>query len=134
MSTRWVERYLGVPFVANGNTLAGCGCFGLVRIVMAEQAGIILDQRGELSGGALRELSRGRVPPAPDIWQRLDEVETARKFDLVVMTGRPFHIGIVVASRTVLHVEADSDSVMVAIDHPSIRDRILGVYRHRGLA
>lgn len=36
------EKYLGIPFKDGGSTMEGCDCYGLVRLVWYEQAGLVL--------------------------------------------------------------------------------------------
>src|SRR5436190_10661954 len=41
-SGAWADGYMRSPFRHRGRDREGCDCFGLVRLVLAEQAGIIL--------------------------------------------------------------------------------------------
>src|SRR5512144_1011435 len=38
----WVAEYVGIPFVDLGRDRQGCDCWGLVRLILAGQAGLAL--------------------------------------------------------------------------------------------
>jgi hypothetical protein len=65
--------------------------------------------------------------------------EHPRSLDVVVMYARaggrrrPTHCGVMVDGRRLLHIEANTDSVIVPVDHASVRFRIFGFFRHKAL-
>ena len=81
----WVEPYVGVPFADLGRTREGCDCWGLVRLILAEQRGLVLpcyatSYRTETNWqGVAREIGTAQ---AGGDWHRIDESEV-RAFDVV---------------------------------------------------
>jgi hypothetical protein len=130
----WPAAYLALPFAPRGRDHSGCDCFGLVRLVLAEQCGIVLSPRGDLSAGWLSRLAAGASPLdiVPDEWRPVG-FDRLAEFDVITMTGAPFHIGVVTPCGRVLHTEAGHDCVVMPLDHPFIAGRKLGAFRHRSL-
>lgn len=132
--------YVGIPFVDGGRDRAGCDCWGLVRLVFQEKAGIELPSYGEIGAHELmaisRELCRGMIDQT---WQRVDR-EPRHGLDVAVMKrldkagAVPVHVGVMLDARRLLHVEVETDSVIIPANHPSIASRLIGFYRHRGVA
>lgn len=138
----WLARYIGIPFRDDGLDFSGCHCWGLVRMVLANECGIAVPSYGEYSAADLVRAARARKPGAPgdadsaDVWRK---VETPSAFDVVLMTalenkGRLIcHVGIMSSPTDVLHIWRATDAVNMPITHPRLRAAIVGFYRHREL-
>lgn len=140
----WVQQYIGLPYRDRGRTRAGLDCFGLVRLVLAEQADIELP---EYSMAPMDAADRARTfadEACSGVWQPV-RVDGARCFDVArckVMhrdgaAVRPVlsHVGIYVAPGLVLHIEDGTRSVIVRADRGErFARRIADVWRHRGLS
>ncbi|MFG1247609.1 NlpC/P60 family protein [Xanthobacter flavus] len=130
----WANPYVGIPFLAGGRDCAGCDCWGLVRLVYSEVLGIDLPTYGEISAGDLARVTRTiRDDSAVAPWLPIEG--EARAFDVLVMAGRPLHVGVMIDARHVLHVEAATAAVIVpAARSPHVRWRRLSLHRHEALA
>lgn len=135
----WLNRYVGIPFKQDGLTREGLHCWGLVRLVYAEQLGIELESYGENSADDLLAAAKHfRDGPQSETWVAAPAV---RSFDCVLMSAMelvngvtrrlPAHCGIAVSSTHLLHVWKETASVVMPLDHPRIRFKILGAFRHR---
>lgn len=132
MIPRWAERYIGLPFVDKGRDLSGLDCWGLVRIVLAERAGIDAPTYGEISSTDLLRVARTMNDAAAAWpWRR---VEIPQALDVVVMKERSFHVGVMVSAANVLHIERASDSVAPPLDRVRRVFAIVGFFRHEALA
>jgi hypothetical protein len=138
----WVGSYVGLPFSDDGLTRSGLHCWGLVRLVLMEQAGLEVPSYGESSAADLLDAARHfRDGPCNDLWPKA--VEPFRPFDVVLMTAMetvngathrlPAHCGVMCSETEVLHIWRETHSVIMARDHPRIRHKIIGTYRHRDL-
>lgn len=127
----WVNRYVGLPF---GTGLGEVTCWSLVRQVYACHLQVDLPEFGDIDPRDLvrvaREMRDGKdaglwcAPPRPGV------------FDVVLMRsargGRAVcHVGLVAGAGRVLHAEEASGTVLVPIDHFTIRGRIAGFRRYR---
>lgn len=137
MSTAWLSKYVGIPFSETGLTAAGCHCWGLVRLVLSQEADVDVPSYGEHSAADLVAAAR-RMNAPPPVWTR---VNTPRMFDVVLMTamdkqhGRLVaHAGIMSSNFDVLHVWRATDAVNMPITHPRVRAKIVGFFRHARLA
>jgi cell wall-associated NlpC family hydrolase len=139
----WWAGYVGLPFRYDGRTRDGLDCWGLVRLAFTERAGIGLPSYGEIPAARLarvaeRMMADSLLPP----WT----VATGapRELDVVLMTGRTLqdgrrrplamHVGVMIDARRVLHVEEETAAVAIALDHPSVRRRVRGLFRHEDLS
>lgn len=132
MSLRWAEKYVGLRFVDHGRTMAGVDCWGLVRLIMKDQCNIELPSYGEISATELIAVTKTIAQESNrEPWQ---EVKTPKAFDVVLMRGRPLHVGIMVSDKHVIHVEETTSSVLLPLTHNAIKHRLCGFRRHRELA
>lgn len=154
----WVDDYVGIPFADEGSSRDGSNCYGLVRLVLRERARIEPPVYGAISAKAVfaaaRAFSRAKMlspwqavdvrgPDEPsDVFLRQARPRIAG-LDLVLMTRRSRtarfaevdgHIGIMATPQIMLHVEESCDAVAIPLHEPSVRERIIGIYRHEALA
>ncbi|GLI23495.1 cell wall-associated NlpC family hydrolase [Xanthobacter flavus] len=130
----WSTPYVGIPFVDGGRDRAGCDCWGLVHLVYREVIGINLPTYGEISAhDVARVTERIREDSAGAPW--LPVTGAPRPFDVLVMRGKPLHVGVMVDAAHVLHVEAATSAVIVPVSRaPQVRWRREGTFRHEALA
>jgi cell wall-associated NlpC family hydrolase len=154
----WVADYIGLPWRERGRPragwraaradeeVAGCDCWGLLRLVLAERFGIDVpayDGRyADTSDRAeLVALIRGGTGPWRAIWtsdagggvggtaaagiQAGDGV-------LFRLAGQPCHVGVVVAKGWMLHVQGGTDSGLERFDGVRWARRLAGFYRWVG--
>lgn len=140
--SEWAARYIGIPFCSDGSSFAGCHCWGLVRLVYQRELKIELPAYGECSAGDLIKASR-RFKDDSRAGPWLLSLGDHRPFDVVLMTGMtdeerprrvPGHVGVLISSDRVLHVEKAIAASHMPLDHPRIRHRILSFHRHEQLA
>lgn len=122
--------YVGLPF---GTGPGQVTCWSLVRWFYLDEFGVELPEHGDIDPADLvrvaREMKRGE-----DLlcWREPARPVTG---DVVLMRsargGRAVcHVGVLADCRRVLHAEEDTGSVIVPIDHFTIRNRIAGFRRY----
>lgn len=132
MSTLWAEKYVGLPFVDGGRGWSGVDCWGLVRLIYKTEAKIDLPDYGEISASELIRVSRTiERDSKAEPW--VEVVDAPKPFDVLVMRGRPLHVGVMVTRSHVLHVERHTLTVVVPVNHPSVKMRAIAYHRHRAL-
>ncbi|MBR26588.1 MAG: phage tail protein [Rhodobacteraceae bacterium] len=129
----WSDRYLGLPYADLGRTRAGCDCYGLVRLVYAEQLGIELPsyagdyvgaaEQAEVSALLDREEAVGPWRPVED---------AILPFDLLLFRrGRlRSHVGVAVAVNLMLHMDGEAQARIARLSEPRWRSRFAGAFRH----
>lgn len=128
----WTADYIGKPFADGGRGPGSYDCWGLIFSVYRDRLGIDLPAYGEISAADILRIRREiSTRVGDDIW---DRVQHPQEFDVAVMrlpTGKAHgHVGVMVNSRCVMHVERASHVAIERIDGVTIRNRILGFYRH----
>lgn len=141
----WANRYIGIEYEDYGRAAAGADCWGLVRMVLAEQAGIAVPswstryETDENPDGLVELIGEQKIAGT---WRRIAPTDE-RPLDLVELTqpvmaaGRwkflPLHIGIVVIPGWLLHVERATAAVLVDYHRPPMRNSVVAFWRHRDL-
>ncbi|ABS68946.1 NLP/P60 protein [Xanthobacter versatilis] len=133
----WSGGYLGLPFVALGRDRVGLDCYGLVRLVLAEERGVALpslteayasmEERAEIAA-ALSGIS------AQSPWTPVAR-GSEQPFDIAMFSvfGRPLHLGIVVQPGLMLHVSDGHDSRIEDYRGAVWSRRLIAIYRHEAL-
>ncbi|MCP5364118.1 MAG: C40 family peptidase [Hyphomicrobiales bacterium] len=136
----WSTEYVGLPWREQGRDRSGVDCWGLVRLVLDEQRGILLpsfaSDYAKDDGPAIAALidaNRGLgILVSADDEQAFDLVH-CRMPCAVGHAVRilPWHVGIVVAPGTMLHITSSLGSAAIERYHdsPRLRHAILGFYR-----
>ena len=129
----WTDRYVGIRFASQGRTLAGCDCWGLVRLIYQTELGITLPEYGEISATDLVEVSKNISSGyVSEPWTAVD---TATEFDVAVMrfhgSRNVGHVGVMVDSEHVVHTEKGIDASVVPMNHMTIRHRLVCFRRHK---
>jgi len=130
---RWAEKYIGLPFDDHKQH-----CWWLIRKVFRDEKGIKLPSYAGADAKTLVRVARLMMQPEFDTWV---PVAFSHPFDVIQMTARrigrlrpKLHVGIAVSETHLLHIEERTSSVIVPFDHPTIKFRIAGMYRHKELA
>ena len=131
----WSHKYVGLPFVDGGRTMKGVDCWGLVRLIYDRELEIELPSYGDTSARDLIKISRSMTTDKDaEIWENVDRSKIMA-FDVVVMrfSGKHTigHVGVMVDSKNVMHVEASTAAVIVPLDHWLIRERLECYRRHK---
>ena len=131
----WAGHYIGLPFHDHGRDRSGLDCWGLVRLVMAEQYNIALPSHSheyqrstqveQISALIEREALKWRIIPSGR--------ELCGDVIVLRVRGKPMHVGIVLGDRQMLHIERGIDSVIERYNGPQWIERIAGFYRYKGL-
>jgi cell wall-associated NlpC family hydrolase len=143
MTPVWAVRYVGLPYRDRGRDRSGVDCWGLARLVLAEQAAIEVPSFATYADGddaagvtATADGARGSgrwQPIEPGREQTFDIVELSTAMRTADgWTIGPMHAGIVVAPGWLLHVERGSDAVLTRYrENQAMRRRVLGFWRYR---
>lgn len=134
-----LDQYVGLPWKLGGRDSRGLDCFGLVRLVLAEQAGILLpdwlddpDALARSVSDRCRAFERHRpdmdffLPVSPFRQQVLDIAAFFRG-------GVMWHMGILVEyPDIILHIEDTTGSQRESLSRrPDLRAQLGGFYRAR---
>lgn len=131
----WATQLIGVPFLEHGRTLAGCDCWGLVRLGLALGFGVTVPDyteayltttdRAEIHALVTQESAGWLTVPLHD----------ARPGDVVLfrMQGQVCHAGLVLEAPDFLHCQKGIGSAVERWDAPLWKRRIDSIIRHRGL-
>lgn len=139
--SEWPAAYVGMPYQMLGRARPAVDCWGLVRLVMSEQAKIELPMWDAVGGSDYRLAGQVIADQSEtDEWTEVSE-QFAKPFDIVTMRsiwrddGRlrsgEIHCGIMAPGSRVLHIERDTDAVCVPF--VKLKRRVTGIYRHRGM-
>ncbi len=125
-----LAKYIGIPFVERGREMGGCDCWGLVKLFYANEFAIELPGHEDLYA-TTTDLA-GTLGVFVDEKKRWLKVSEPAPGDVIVllMSGYPVHVGIVIDSTRMLHIERGLDAVIERFDTALWRNRIEGFYRY----
>lgn len=133
----WVGHYIGLEFKEHGRDRKGLDCWGLVRLVLAEQFGIPLpsyssEYKDTRDSKAIDELYQDEKEIGD--WLKIG-LGQERLGDVVCMRirGVPMHVGLIIEKGRMLHIEKGSNSCFVKYNNLEWKNKIDGVYRRREL-
>lgn len=127
----WWAPYIGLPF---GEGPGEVTCWSLIARVYRDRLGVDLPAYGEISARDLARVARRMgADSAVEPWL---PVSAPRALDVAIMrSGRGgnmiCHVGVMVNASGLLHVEEATASVVVPINHYSVRSRIAGFRRYQ---
>lgn len=133
----WVAGYVGIPFVDRGRTRDGVDCWGLVRLVYAEQFGILLpDLSDEYSASedpqAASSVIFEKTTPG-GLWRPVgNDKPSLGSVGVFSIRGLPAHVGIAVSDGLFLHAARGANSVIESWRSPIWRPRLTGWYDYGG--
>jgi sulfur carrier protein ThiS len=125
----WSDKYIGIPFLANGRSTDGLDCWGLVRLILGNEFSIELpsfsDNYNIDDNTRITEL----VAQYKEGWERK---EVAEPGDCVLFNilGEPMHIGVMLDNNRFIHVREGSDTVVDSITSTKWDRRVEGIYRY----
>lgn len=128
----WVGHYIGLPFLDRGRDRNGLDCWGLVRLVMAEQFGIALDSHAtEYDSTEQPDQMAPVVDKEKKRWVKIAAGHEALESVVVMrMLGQPIHVGLVIGDGRMLHILKGRNATHESYLSPVWKDRITGFYRH----
>jgi hypothetical protein len=129
----WAASYIGLPYRTHGRDRSGVDCWGLVRLVQAEQLGSLWPpyegvdwfkgQRPAVIGSDAIAYASKFKSVTPGAEQLGDGI-------LLRMRGHPFHVGLVLAPAWMLHTHEQADSCVENYRSMLWERRISGFYRY----
>ena len=125
----WSNKYIGIPYKANGRDNTGLDCWGLARLIYSEQFNITLPSFStdyDISDDArITEL----IAQYHEGWKKLD---TPQEGSLVLfkVLGAETHIGIAISDSQFIHVREGSDVAVERFDSVKWAKRISGHFKY----
>ncbi|MBQ4331369.1 MAG: C40 family peptidase [Spirochaetaceae bacterium] len=127
----WAADYIGIPFVSGGRDRTGLDCYGLLRLVMAEQYGYQLPLLDSGYDNALNIYDT-----SPLFFQQIpilaaEKIAGPQESAVALLEIRqlPCHIGIWCGGGCILHARSGVGVVAEKIDSRRLPGRIAGWYR-----
>lgn len=130
----WANGYIGIPYCDLGRDRQGCDCWGLARLVYAEELGLHLlsyvgdyacaEEQAEVA--TLIDAESGQSP-----WSR---IAVPKPFDLLLFRRGRFasHVGIMVSRTRMLHVAGDEQAKIEDVTSARWGKRRIAAFRHVG--
>ena len=125
----WSNKYIGIPYKANGRDTTGLDCWGLARLVYSEEYNINLPSFSsdyDISDDArITEL----IAQYREGWKELGAPEEG-SLVLFKVLGAETHIGIAISESQFVHVREGSDVALERFDSVKWAKRISGHFKY----
>ena len=121
-----MDKYIGIPYKYGGEDFSGADCWGLVRLYLKNELGIVVPRY--YVGPYDKEIIGAQIE-----FSKIDfkAVQMPAIGDIVLMNinGVTSHCGVYCGDGRMLHTLIQHDSACVKIDDPKWIKRIEGYYR-----
>lgn len=125
----WSNKYVNIPFKDGGRDLAGCDCWGLVRLVYQQEFSIDLPSfSGEYDINDPK-LLHDLIAQHKEGWEQLGEPEPGCVV-LFRMFGSESHVGVAVSHTQFLHAREKYSSAVENFSSTEWKNRIVGYYKY----
>lgn len=131
----WAGHYIGLPFLDHGRDRMGLDCWGLVRLVMAEQFGIALPSyTHEYQRTTQIEKIAELIDRESKKWKTVQPGnEICGDAAILLIRGKPSHVGMVMGDSTMLHIEFGINSCLENYSNNRWDGRVSGFLRYKGM-
>lgn len=129
----WIGHYIGIPFAEHGRAAEdGLDCWGLYRLVMAEQFSVALPSfHGSYAHAQDAVGAALLIEKESKRWLPVDAgQENAGDAVILRLRGNPMHVGMVAGDGLMLHTEEGTDSTLESYTGPRWKNRVVAFYRH----
>lgn len=116
----WVDQYVAIPYLPDGRDKHGCDCWGLVRMVYANQFGIDLADRAD-------EADLVHTDRWVEVYPSMQELG-----DILMFSSGAFkrHVGVCLDRTWMLHANTNMNSVVERYDTVLWKSRLKRIYRY----
>ncbi len=131
MSDHWSSQYVGLPYLTGGRDRDGLDCWGLVRLVHAEQFKNELPSFAEDYASPHDTRIQELIARHRESWGRVDSPQPG---DVVVFRvwGGLQHVGVVTEPGFFLHIRSGRTATVERLAGSIWRNRVEGIYRYEG--
>ena len=132
----WYNKYIGLPYQANGRTTSGIDCWGLAVLIYRDEFNIELPSFTENYFSSDNTSISNLVNQTRENWLFTKEswrtASDPKSGDICVfkILGEPTHVGIYIGNRKFLHVREGLDSVIESLDSHAWNRRLEGIYTY----
>jgi len=123
------NKYIGLPYAANGRDEQGIDCWGLVRLFYKQEYNIDLPSYTEDYSGAYDERILSIMDAYKPSWSQVDAPQVGSVIVFNIL-GEPFHVGVYIGEDKFIHARDGMDSVVESVNSPKWAKRIEGYYTY----
>lgn len=123
------EKYIGIPFKANGRTEEGLDCWGLTRLIYSREYSI---QLPSFSGDYVIEDDQRIQELISQYKEGWESKDPPSEGDIVLfrILGELTHIGVMISTTQFIHVREGSNTVIDSITNTKWKNRVIGFYKY----
>ena len=128
---KWVNNYIGIPFLSGGRDCNGVDCYGLVRLVMKEQYSYDLPVFIGTYTNALnlQQTKNLFIEQVPVLTGENLEKPQEGAICLIKHRGLLSHVGIYAGDNYIIHSRDNVGVILEKIGSPNLRGAISGWYK-----
>ncbi len=123
-----INKYIGIPFQHHGRDENGADCYGLVRLILAQEFDKHLPDFWQYEGADdVKSIGRLFFDNTPILTHKVEE-PTEGNVVLYQFRGYTSHIAVYVGNGNIVHIMKNINSVCVPIEKGFLRGRVEGFY------